>query len=111
MFYYRACLYNDPADRVCVRKLFSGLSWYLLISATIICKTYDIICLQEHWLYSLQKHELEQFLHGKDSTIRNVDTYDERSGYDKGNVYKTVAMVTKLHKNTICYHRVLEYYF
>jgi hypothetical protein len=26
-------------------------------------------------------------------------------------VYETVARVTKLHKNTICHHRELEYYF
>ena len=26
------------------------------------------------------------------------------------NVYKAVARVTKMHRNTICYHRELEYY-
>ena len=41
-----------------------------------LCKTYAIVFLQEHLLYSFEQHEFDQFLHSKDSTIRSVDSTD-----------------------------------
>lgn len=38
------------------------------------------MCLQEHWLFECQKHELEQILPDKDLYIRCCDTYDNITG-------------------------------
>ncbi|CAC5387511.1 unnamed protein product [Mytilus coruscus] len=43
---------------------------------TDLCKKFDIICLQEHWLYSFQQHELDQYLPNKHSIARSVDSVD-----------------------------------
>ncbi|CAC5412819.1 unnamed protein product [Mytilus coruscus] len=44
-----------------------------------LCKKFGIICLQEHWLYSFQQHELDQYLPNKHSTARSVDSVDDIS--------------------------------
>lgn len=41
---------------------------------------YEIVCLQEHWLFECQKHELESILPNKDFYIRCSDTYDNLTG-------------------------------
>ncbi|CAC5420983.1 unnamed protein product [Mytilus coruscus] len=46
---------------------------------TDLCKKFDIICLQEHWLYSFQQHELDQYLPNKHSAARSVDSVDDIS--------------------------------
>ncbi|VDI42849.1 Hypothetical predicted protein [Mytilus galloprovincialis] len=43
---------------------------------------YDIICIQEHWLYDFQVHNFDKFFQDKVSFVRCSDTYEQISGFN-----------------------------
>ena len=45
-----------------------------------LCKTFDIVCIQEHWLWEFQSHEISKLGAEKDFIIRCSDYLDPISG-------------------------------
>ena len=46
-----------------------------------LCKVYEIVCLQEHWMWECQKHELDNLALDKDSFSRCSDHYAPLTGF------------------------------
>ena len=44
-------------------------------------KNYDIVCIQEHWCWDFQSHELSKLATGKDCFIRCSDQNDPITGF------------------------------
>ena len=47
-----------------------------------LCKNFDIICIQEYWLYEFQNHELSQCVLEKDIFTRCSDFADPLIGFN-----------------------------
>ena len=46
-----------------------------------LCKNYDIVCVQEHWLWDFQKHEMQSLSVNKDFHIRCYDSIEPLTGF------------------------------
>ena len=46
-----------------------------------LCKDYDFVCVQEHWLWDFQKHEMQSLSLNKDFHIRCYDSTEPLTGF------------------------------